>query len=169
MRDTLHEMVTSAAKNVEDYLAELPAERRDVLTAMRKLILEHLPKGYVESVQYGMMCYGIPLSEYPNTYNGQPLGYLALAAQKNYYALYMLGPYGDPKAEAELRAGFEKAGKKLDMGKSCLRFKAVDDLALDAISKAIASTPPKRLLELYEAARANMKSSKPSTKSKKRA
>jgi hypothetical protein len=166
MRDTLHDMVTSAASTVEEYLDGLPEERRSVMAAMRKFIRKHLPKGYVEAVQYGMIGYGIPLSRYPDTYNGQPLGYLALAAQKNHYALYMMGPYGDPEASAELRDGFAEEGKKLDMGKSCLRFKAIDDLALDAVGKAIASTPPQRFIEIYEAARANTKST---TKSKKRA
>lgn len=159
MRGTLSIMVTSAAQNVEQYLAELSDDRREVITAMRKFIRRHLPKGYVESMTYGVILYGIPLAQYPNTYNGQPLGYLALAAQKNYYALYML-PYGDEKTGQEMRAGFEAAGKKLDMGKSCVRFRRIDDLALDAVGKAIASTPPERFIEYYEAVRANTKSAK---------
>jgi hypothetical protein len=105
-----------------------------------------------------MLCYVIPLEKYPDTYNGQPLGYACLAAQKNYYALYMMGAYGDPEQDAQLRAAFKAAGKKLDMGKSCLRFRKLEDLELDAVAKAIASTPPKRYIELYEAAQA--KSSK---------
>ncbi len=150
-------MVTSAATNAEQYLAELPEERREVMIALRKLILRHLPKGYVETSAFGMITYVIPLEKYPETYNGQPLGYLGLCAQKNYYALYMMGPYGDPEEDAKLRAAFKAAGKKLDMGKSCLRFKKLDDLELDAIARTIASTPPKRYIELYEAAKANTK------------
>lgn len=160
MRGTLLRMVISAAQNVEQYLAELPEDRREVISAMRKLIRKHLPKGYVESVGYGMICYGIPLEQYPDTYNGQPLGYVALAAQKNYNALYVMGPYADPKQDAEFRAAFKAAGKKLDMGKSCVRFQSMDDLALDAVAKVIASTPPKQYIEKYEAARANTKTAK---------
>ena len=165
-------MVSSAAQSVDQYLAELPDERREVMAAMRKLILRHLPKGYIESMQYGMIGYGIPLDAYPHTHNKQPLAYLALAAQKNYYALYLLGPYGDAEADAAMREGFKAAGKKLDMGKSCLRFRSIGDLALDAVGKAIAATPPKRLIEIYEAARAtvNTKPAKPkAAKAQKRA
>lgn len=162
-------MVQSKAKTPDQYVAELPEQQREVIAAMRKLIRKHLPKGYDETIGWGMLTWGIPLEKYPNTYHGQPLGYLGLCAQKNYYSLYMLGPYGDPEEDAKLRAAFKAAGKKLDMGKSCLRFKKLEDLELDAIAKAIASTPPKRLIELYEAARANMKSApkKPAAKKKR--
>lgn len=150
-------MVNSTASTPEEYLAELPEDRREVMAALRKLIRKHLPKGYQETIGWGMLTWVIPLEKYPDTYNGQPLGYVALCAQKNYYALYMLGPYADPAQDAQLRAAFKAAGKKLDMGKSCLRFKKLEDLELDAIAKSIASTPPKRYIEQYEAARANMK------------
>jgi hypothetical protein len=150
-------MVKSAATNVDQYLAELPEERRGVMTALRKLIRKHLPKGYVESMNWGMICYEIPLEQYPDTYNGQPLGYVALAAQKNKYSLYLTGTYGSEKKDEELRAAFKAAGKKLDMGKSCIRFNSLDDLELNAIAKAIAGTPPKKYIELYEAARAKTK------------
>jgi hypothetical protein len=148
-------MVSSAATNAEQYLAQLPEDRRAVMTAVRKLIRRNLPKGYVETMAWGMICYVIPLEKYPETYNGEPLVYLGLASQKNNYALYMTGSYGDPQKDAELRAAFKAAGKKLDMGKACLRFRDLDDLELEAVAKAIAGTPPKRYIELYEAARAN--------------
>jgi hypothetical protein len=147
-------MVKSAATNVDQYLAELPEERRGVMTALRKLIRKNLPKGYVESMNWGMICYEIPLDQYPDTYNGQPLSYVALAAQKNKYSLYLTGMYGCEEKDEELRAAFRAAGKKLDMGKTCVRFSSLDDLELNAVAKAIASTPPKRYIELYEAARA---------------
>jgi hypothetical protein len=150
-------MVKSAATNVDQYLAELPEERRGVMTAMRKLIRKNLPRGYVESMNWGMICYEIPLKQYPDTYNGQPLIYVALAAQKNKYSLYLTGTYASVGKDEELRAAFKAAGKKLDMGKSCVRFGSLDDLELEAIAKAIASTPPKRYIELYEAARAKTK------------
>lgn len=150
-------MVNSKASTPDEYMAELPEDRREVMAALRKLIRKHLPKGYQETIGWGMLTWVIPLEKYPDTYNGEPLGYVALCAQKNYYALYMLGPYADPVQDAQLRAAFKAAGKKLDMGKSCLRFKKLEDLELDAIAKSIASTPPKRYIEQYEAARAKTK------------
>lgn len=146
-------MVQSAARTVAEYLEELPEERRKVVAAMRKLVRQHLPKGYVETMGFGMICYAIPLARYPNTYNGQPLGCAALAAQKNYYSLYLMSVYGDSKQERELRAAFESAGKRLDMGKCCVRFKKLDDLELPALARAVASTPPEALIASYEASR----------------
>lgn len=150
-------MVKSAATNVDQYLAELPEERREVMTAVRKLIRKNLPKGYAEAMNWGMICYEIPLDRYPDTYNGQPLSYVALGAQKNKYSLYLTGVYGSEEKDEELRAAFKAAGKKLDMGKSCIRFSSLDDLELDAVAKAIASTPPQQYIEQYEAARAKTK------------
>jgi uncharacterized protein YdhG (YjbR/CyaY superfamily) len=146
-------MVISKATTVSDYLAELPADRRKTISAVRAVIRKSLPKGYKESVGYGMVCYGVPLSTYPDTYNGQPLCYAALAAQKNYCALYLMGCYGDAAQTRALKDAFRKAGKKLDMGKSCVRFKTADDLPLDAIGKTIAATPVKAFIATYEKAR----------------
>ena len=143
-------MPKSAATTVEEYLEQLPEDRRDVIEQVRKLIRKNLPKGYRESVSSGMLSYEIPLERYPNTYNKLPLPYLALAPQKNYYALYLMGAYSDPAQAAALQEGFAKAGKKMDMGKSCLRFRKLDDLALDAVAKVIASTPPEKFIESYE-------------------
>jgi hypothetical protein len=100
-----------------------------------------------------MLNYGIPLSRFPNTYNGQPLCYAALAAQKNYCSLYLMSVYGDKKHEAKLRDGFKAAGKKLDMGKSCVRFKSSDDLPLDVVGDLIASVPVEKWIAIYEASR----------------
>lgn len=146
-------MVQSQAKTVEAYLAELPPERREVVAAVRRMVLEHLPAGYVESMGWGMVCWGIPLARYPKTYNGQPLGYAALAAQKSHYALYLMSVYADSKEEQELREAFTRAGKKLDMGKSCIRFRRLEDLEMGALGRAIASTPPDAFIALYEASR----------------
>ncbi len=118
-------IVKSQAQTVAGYLEELPPDRREVVSGLRKIILKHLPRGYREAMNWGMISCEIPLEDYPNTYNGQPLGYLALAAQKNHFSLYMMGVYQDPEQEARLKEGFRKAGKKPDMGKSCLRFKKV--------------------------------------------
>jgi uncharacterized protein YdhG (YjbR/CyaY superfamily) len=144
----------SKATSVEQYLSELPDERRPVVETVLALVRKKLPQGYRESIDYGGICWSIPLEVYPDTYNGQPLCYAALAAQKNHYALYLMGAYADPKQAEALRAGFAKAGKKLDMGKSCIRFRKLDDLALDAVAKAIAALPPKKYIALAEANRA---------------
>lgn len=146
-------MVRNSAQSVDEYLSELPEDRRAVVAELRKLIRKNLPRGYDEAVNYGMLCYQIPLARYPDTYNGQPLGYVALASQKNYYSLYLMIPYVDPKQDAVLKEGFARAGKKLDMGKSCVRFRKLDDLALDVVAKVIASTPPEKYIEQYEKAK----------------
>jgi hypothetical protein len=146
-------MAQSSATTVEEYLAGLPEDRRAVVSAVRDVVLRNLPDGYREMVGSGMLNYGIPLERYPTTYNKQPLGYLALAAQKNHYALYMMAPYSDPAHAARLADGFAKAGKKLDMGKSCLRFRRLEDLPLDVIAESVASVPPEQLIAVYEASR----------------
>jgi hypothetical protein len=147
-------MVQSTAKTVESYLDELSEERRAVVKKVREVIRKNLPKGYEECIGHGMIAYVVPLSRYPDTYNGEALAYAGLAAQKNNYSLYLMGCYMDPPTDAALKAAFRKAGKKLDMGKSCLRFKSLDDLPLDAIATVIASTPVDKLLKLHEKARA---------------
>lgn len=143
----------SEAQSVQQYLDELPQERRAVISAVRDVILEHLPDGYVESMNWGMISFEIPLERYPNTYNGQPLVVLALAAQKHHYALYLMSVYADSDQESSLKEAYARAGKKLTMGKSCLRFKKFEDLELGAISEIIAATPPDELIKRYEAAR----------------
>jgi hypothetical protein len=145
-------MVSSKAKTVDAYLASLPADRRQVVAELRELVRRNLPKGYLETMNWGMICYELPLERYPNTYNKQPLGVAALAAQKNYYALYLPVFYPDSGRDT-LESAFKRAGKKLDLGKSCLRFKSLDDLELDAIGNVIASTPPEKLIAMYEAGR----------------
>ena len=144
-------MVSSSASTVQGYLDELPPERREVISLVRKIILDHLPEGYAETMGWGMISYGIPLERYPNTYNGQPLAYVALAAQKHHYALYLMGVYQDKEQEEQLRAAFEKAGKKLNMGKSCLRFKTLDDIPLELIGRTIARVPMEEYIRWYDA------------------
>ncbi|MCL5995679.1 MAG: DUF1801 domain-containing protein [Chloroflexi bacterium] len=146
-------MAKSSATTVEQYLNELPPDRRAVISALREVILSHLPDGYREGMNWGMITYEIPLDRYPDTYNGQPLGYVAVAAQKNYFSLYLMGVYQDSKQETWLKQGFEQAGKKLDMGKSCVRFRKLDDLPLDVVGQVIASTSPADLIAVYEQAR----------------
>jgi hypothetical protein len=145
-------MVQSKAATVEEYLQELPEERRSVIAAVRAVILKNLPKGYRESMNWGMISYEVPLERFPKTYNGQPLSYAALAAQKNYFALRLMSVYGDTKQAKWFHEEFRKAGKKLDMGKSCVRFRKLEDLPLEVIGKTIASVSPEEYIAHYEAA-----------------
>ena len=146
-------MVRSKATTVEGYLAELPPERRQVVAAVRELVLKNLPRGYREAMNWGMISYEIPLETYPKTYNGQPLGYVALAAQKNYYALYLMAVYEGSGREAQLREAFRQAGKKIDLGKSCLRFRRMEDVPWEAVAEVIRSTTPQEMIALHERSR----------------
>jgi hypothetical protein len=146
-------MVSSKALTVDEYLAELPPERRSIVASVRDLVRRNLPDGYRETMNWGMISYEIPLERYPVTYNKQPLGYAALAAQKNNYTLYLNHVYQSDERKKWLEREFTKAGKKLDMGKSCLHFKRLEDLPLDVIARVVASTPPEKLIEQYEASR----------------
>ena len=146
-------MPRSSATTPEAYLAELPSERRADIAAVRDVIRRNLPEGYGESMNWGMISYGVPLERYPSTYNKQPLCYVGLAAQKNYNALYLMRVYGDKAQEKRLRDAFKKAGKKLDMGKSCVRFKKAEDLPLDTIGEIVASTPVDKWIAVYESSR----------------
>jgi Domain of unknown function (DU1801) len=143
----------SPARSVEEYLGSLPADRRVALAAVRNVVLDSLPAGYEEGVQYGMITYFVPFSRLPETYNGQPLGYISLGSQKHHLALYLMGVYGDERIKRRLREGFEKAGKRLDMGKSCLRFKQLDDLPLDVIGEIVAAVPIDEFIKQYEQSR----------------
>lgn len=146
-------MVSSKETTPAAYLASLPPERRKVIAAVRAVVKKRLPKGYVETMNWGMLSYEIPLSRYPDTYNKQPLMYMALAAQKNNYALYMTGVSGDKALMGRLAAAYKAAGRKVDMAKSCLRFKTLEELPLDVIGDIAASTPVERRIDLAEAAR----------------
>lgn len=143
----------SASKTVTEYIDSLPADRKVTVSKLRDLILANLPEGYKEGMDYGMISYFIPLEVYPSTYNKHPLTYIALASQKNYLSLYMLGLYTSDEEEKAFRKEYEATGKKLNMGRSCIRFKKLDDLALDVIAKRIASVSPEKFIQLYEQAR----------------
>jgi hypothetical protein len=157
-------VASMTASTVAQYLAALPAERRAALSAVRKTINKNLPEGYEEGMQFGMIGWYIPLARYPETYNGQPLCMAALASQKGSNSLYLMTVYGDKTLDKRFRAGFKAAGKKLDMGKSCVRFKTADALALDVIGDAIAAIPVDMYIASYEKARAKTKSAKARTK-----
>ncbi|HWK89355.1 MAG TPA: DUF1801 domain-containing protein [Longimicrobium sp.] len=149
-------MASSSAATVEAYLDELPEERRAVISAVRDVIVRNLPEGFEERMNWGMISYELPLARYPDTYNGQPLAYASLAAQKNDYVVY-LSVYQDPELEALLRGEFARAGKKLDMGKSCLHFKRLDDLPLEAIGRVVAAVPVEKFIARYQASRRGQK------------
>lgn len=142
-------MVQSKAGSVKKYLAELSPERRNAIIKVRKLILENLPEGYAEMMLYGMISYVIPLEKYPNTYNKKPLTIVSLASQKNYMSLYLMNVYGD-KEEKRFRKSYIASGKKLDMGKACVRFKLVEDLPFDLVGETIARTSVESFIQRYE-------------------
>ena len=147
-------MASSRAATVADYLAELPAERRAEIQKVRDAVNAALPAGCREGMGYGMIGWVIPLEDYPDTYNKQPLAYAGLAAQKNYNSLYLDCVYASKERAERLKAAAAAAGKTLDMGKSCIRFKRADDLPLDLVRDEIASTSPQEFIRIYEAARA---------------
>lgn len=146
-------MVSSKAASVAEFLAELPAERRCEIEKVRDVVNAALPAGYREGMAYGMIGWAVPLEDYPDTYNKQPLAYAGLAAQKNYNSLYLNCVYASQQRLKQLQAAFAAAGKTLDMGKSCVRFKRAEDLPLDVIGEEIASTPPAEFIRIYEEAR----------------
>lgn len=133
-------MVSTSTTTATDYLASLPQDRREVISAVRELILRNLPEGYQETINWGMLSYEVPLETYPDTYNKKPLSYVGLAAQKNYNSLYLMSVYQDPADYQELMEAFARMGVKPDMGKSCIRFKKLDQMPLEKIARLIAKT-----------------------------
>lgn len=149
-------MATAKATTVASYLGALPAERKRALTELRRVIRKHLPKGYREAMQYGMITYVVPLSTYPEGYLGKPdvpLPYLSLASQKSHIAVYLMGLSSDAKLTAWFTTAWKKTGKKLDLGKSCLRFPSIEDVALDVLGEAVAKLPVSDYVALYERGR----------------
>ena len=140
---------------VTDFLASLPAERRKEISRVRSVVRKHLPAGYKEVMCLGMITYEVPLKVYPDTYNGNALWYAGIGAQKNYMTLYLMNAYGDAGLQKKLRDGFKAAGKKLDMGKACIRFKAAEDLALDTVGDVVASTSLEQFVASAKAARSH--------------
>lgn len=139
----------SKATTVHDYIEQLPGERREAIRAVRSVILENLPKGYEETLQYGMLAYVVPLKAFPSGYlnrKNEPLPYVCLASQKNYMSLHIMHVYGD--SESKFRDEYKAAGKRLDMGKCCIRFRKLDDLPLDVIGRAVARCPMKQWIEI---------------------
>ena len=158
----------SKARTVEEYLAELPPDRRTAISAVRQVILKNLDKSYEEGMSYGAIGYCVPHRLYPAGYHCKPelpLPFAGLASQKNYMSIYLMCQYGDEGEESWFRAAWKKTGKKLDMGKSCIRFKRLEDVALEVVGEAIRRMPAKKYLARYESLRAELESAK---KTKKR-
>lgn len=144
----------SKATTVAHYLDSLPPDRRDAIEAVRRVILENIDGDIEEGIQYGMLGYYVPHRIFPQGYHcdpAQPVPFAALASQKNYMSLYLMFAYSDGDSERLVREGFEKAGKKLDMGKSCIRFKRLEDLELGVIGKAVGMTTAAKHIEAYTA------------------
>lgn len=135
------------------FISALPEARRPEVARVREVILKHLPPGYEEAVGKNMLVYQVPLQRYPDTYNGHPLWYVALASTKSYLSLHLMPVYGDAAAARRLADGFERAGKTLKMGKACINFAKADNLALDAIAEVVASIPLERWVAVARAAR----------------
>ncbi len=150
----------SEAGTVDAYLAELPEERRATLQAVRDVILESLPDGYEESMNWGMITYEVPLTIYPDTYNGKPLAYAALASQKNYMALYLSGIYMDEEAREKFERDYRATGKRFDVGKSCVRFRKLEDLPLPVIADAIRYLSAEDFVERVKAVHSPRKAKK---------
>jgi len=143
----------ASSTNVTAFLDTLPAQRRPEFERVRDVVRRHIPAGYEEVVSKNMLVYQVPLERYPDTYNGQPLWYVALASAKSYLSLHLMPVYGDAGLAKQLADGFRAAGKKLDMGKACIRFKSADDLDLDVIGRIVSKIAPERWIEIAKAAR----------------
>lgn len=141
----------SKAATVEEYLDELTPERREQIEAVREEILKNLPEGYQEVMNWGMITYQVPLEVYPDTYNKKPLMYAALASQKNHMAVYLTGIYMDDKAREEFETAYRATGKRYDVGKSCVRFRKLDNLPLPLIGESIAAMPMEEYVERVKA------------------
>ncbi|HEU4540839.1 MAG TPA: DUF1801 domain-containing protein [Jiangellaceae bacterium] len=141
------------ATTVEEYLNSLEPDRRAVVSTVRDVVNAAMPDGYQEGIAHGMIDWSVPLERYPDTYNGRPLQYIALAAQKRYYSLYLNNVYAGSVDESEFRRRWEATGRKLDMGKSCVRFRKLDDLDLHLIAETVASTPVDTFIAQYERSR----------------
>ena len=146
-------MPTKPSPEVERWLDDLPEDRQEAARAVVAEVRTALPEGYAESMTFGMPTWEVPLERYPDTYNGKPLMYAAFAAQKRHYALYMMAPYQSPEILERLERGFADAGKKLDMGKSCVRFRTLENLPLPVIADTIGALDVDAFIESHGRAR----------------
>ena len=140
----------SEAVTVKAYLDELPPERRAAMSRVRTVVRKHLPVGIVETMRWGMISYEVPLSVVPDTYNGQPLAFAGLASQKNAMSLYLMSVYADEALSTWFTDEYRATGKRLDMGKSCVRFRTLDDLPLDLVGEAVGKVTLEEFVERYQ-------------------
>jgi hypothetical protein len=144
----------SKATTVPQYLDELPEDRKKAMTKLHKLIKKNLPKGFKEGMGYGMICYSVPHSIYPAGYHcnpALPLPFMSIASQKNFIAVYHMGVYGEPKLKKWFVDAHEKAtGKKVDMGKSCMRYKKAEDIPYDVIGELASKMTTDDWIGMYE-------------------
>jgi hypothetical protein len=155
------------ASTVTEYLAALPADRREALNEVRRGINRALPPGYKEGIQFGMISWFVPLTTYPAGYGGNPkvpLPLISVASQKAYMALHMICFYGQPALREWFTAQYGKSGRKLDMGQGCLRFKTLPELALDVVESTVARLPVKEYVAGYQAAREPLRGKTPNPK-----
>lgn len=143
----------SKANTVAQYLSDLPDARLEAIEAVRDVILDNLPDGFEEAMNWGMITYQVPLIRHPDTYNKQPLMLAALASQKNHMAVYLTGVYADEDSRARFVESYRMTGKRMDLGKSCVRFRKLDDLPLDLIGEAIAEYSVDEFIDLTARAR----------------
>lgn len=141
-----------SAHEFKAFLETLEPERRDSVEIIRRLILKNLPAGYEEVASGKMLAYQVPLATYPDTNNKKPLWYAALKSEKSYLSLHLMPIYGNKELLRKMKANFDAAGKKLNMGKACVRFKATEDLALDAIAEVIGAVPMDSWIEFAKLA-----------------
>lgn len=153
-------MPRSEASTPDEVIAALPQDRREAISTVRDVIRANLPPGYEEGIEFGMIAWYVPLERFPDTYNGHPLGLAALASQKNYMSLYLNTVYGDPETERWFRGRFAASGKRLDVGKSCVRFRSVEDLPLELIGDTIARASVDTFVERYQAARGSSRATR---------
>jgi uncharacterized protein YdhG (YjbR/CyaY superfamily) len=137
-------------RSIDEYINSLPPDRQQALEKVRKVILDNLPEGYEEEMNWGMITYQVPLEVYPDTYNKKPLMYAALASQKNHMAVYLTGIYTDEKQREEFENAYRATGKRYDVGKSCVRFRKLDDLPLDVLADAIAALEMDDFIDLVK-------------------
>lgn len=143
----------SDVSTVDEYLATLPKDRRTAIETVRRVVLDHLPEGYEETIAFGMIAYVVPLTTHPDTYNGHPLMYAALASQKHHMALYLQSIYADTATASQFERDYRATGKRFDVGKSCVRFRKLEDLPLEVVGRAVAALTPSEFVTTSERAR----------------
>ncbi len=155
MSETETETPPSQPLTIDAYLASLPPDRRAAIATVREAINAKLANGFEERLQYGMITWTVPESVLPaeQVYNKQPLAIASLGSQKNHMAVYLMGVYGDPEEKAWFESAYKKSGKRLDMGKSCVRFASLDKLAVDVVAEALGRVSAEKFVRSYQAAK----------------